>query len=233
VPAAPDAPADAPTPAAPAAAPRSPDAGTAASPPAPTATAPDAAAVLRRAEKAFADVRSMRADFVQDLTVPLLNQSQRSRGTIYHRRPDRFLMKFSDPAGDVVVADGTYLWTYYPSSQPDQVVRAPLAAAGQQVDFEREFLERPVERFNSTLDGEATVAGRPAYLLTLVPKEPAGYQKVRIWVDRDDALVRRFEITEQNESVRRIELRDLAVNLPLGDDLFRFTPPAGAQVFTQ
>jgi outer membrane lipoprotein carrier protein len=191
------------------------------------------AQILRRAEKAYAGVRSMRADFVQELSVPLLKQSQRSRGTLYHRRPDRFLMRFSDPAGDVVVADGRYLWTYYPSTQPDQVVRASLATAGQQVDFEREFLENPVERFDATLDGEESVAGRPAYVLTLVPRESAAYQKVRIWVDRDDALVRRFDITEQNDSRRRIELHDLAVNLPLADDLFRFTPPTGAQVFTQ
>jgi outer membrane lipoprotein carrier protein len=198
------------------------------------ATAPDAAAILERAEKAYAAVRSLQADFTQDLTVPLLDSSQRSRGTMYHRRPDRFLMKFSDPAGDVVVADGRYLWLYYPSSDPKQVIRTTLAEGGSQVDLQREFLSNPTARFNATLDGTESVAGRAARLLTLVPKQASSpYEKIRLWVDEKDALVRRFEITEQSGTVRRLELRNLQANVTLPDRLFTFSPPAGAQVFQQ
>jgi outer membrane lipoprotein carrier protein len=197
-------------------------------------TAPDAAAILDRAEQAYSTVRSLQADFVQDLTVPLLESTQRSRGTMYHRRPDRFLMKFSDPAGDVVVADGRYLWLYYPSSDAKQVIRTTLAEGGSQVDLQREFLSNPTARFNATLDGTESVAGRAARLLTLLPKQASSpYRKIRLWVDEKDALVRRFEITEQSGTVRRLELRNLQANVTLPDRLFTFSPPAGAQVFQQ
>jgi outer membrane lipoprotein carrier protein len=197
-------------------------------------TAPDAAAILDRAEQAYSTVRSLQADFVQDLTVPLLESTQRSRGTMYHRRPDRFLMKFSDPAGDVVVADGRYLWLYYPSSDAKQVIRTTLAEGGSQVDLQREFLSNPTARFNATLDGTESVAGRAARLLTLLPKQASSpYRKIRLWVDEKDALVRRFEITEQSGTVRRLELRNLQANVTLPDRLFAFSPPAGAQVFQQ
>jgi outer membrane lipoprotein carrier protein len=196
-------------------------------------TNPDAAAILSRAEKAYASVRSLQADFIQDLTVPLLDQTQRSRGTMYHRRPDRFLMKFSEPAGDVVVADGQSLWLYYPSTDAKQVIRTTLSEGGHEVDLQREFLSNPTARFNATLDGTESVGGRSAHLLTLTPKQSSPYTKVRLWVDQQDALVRRFEITEQNGTVRRLELHSLQSNVTLPNRLFSFAPPPGAQVYQQ
>ena len=190
-----------------------------------------AAAILRRAERAYEGIRSMEADFVQRVTVPLLDQTQDSRGKIFHRRPDRFLMRFSDPEGDVIVADGRYLWMYYPSADARQVLRSPLAEGGGGVDLQREFLEDADRRFAVSHAGVEEVAGRPADVLRLIPREPSQYLRVTIWVDRQDAMVRRFEMVEQNESVRRLELRNLRPNVTLPDDLFRFTPPPGAEVF--
>ncbi|HEX2093426.1 MAG TPA: outer-membrane lipoprotein carrier protein LolA [Longimicrobiaceae bacterium] len=189
--------------------------------------------VLRQVERSYAAVRSMQADFVQDLRVPLLGTSQRSSGKIYQRRPDRFLMRFSDPAGDVIVADGRYFWMYYPSSDPRQVMKTSIAAGSEQVDLHRQFLSDPVGRYDAALGGEEMVDGHRTRVLTLVPKQQSPYRQLRIWVDADDYAVRRFEMTEENESVRRIEFRNLRRNVPLPDALFAFTPPRGTQVFEQ
>lgn len=214
-----------------------PSSAPAAGTPPPAATAAqggeDATAILQRASRAYEAVRSLEASFTQDLTVPLLDSTQRSRGKLYVRRPDRFALRFTDPAGDLVVVDGRYVWLYYPSSDPKQVMRAPASEGGQSLDFQREFLSNPTERFNAVLNGVESVGGRPAYALTLTPKRGSPYRQVRLWVDRQDALVRRFEITEQNETVRRLELRDLKPNASLSDNLFRFSPPPGVQVFEQ
>jgi len=90
-----------------------------------------------------------------------------------------------------------------------------------------------VRRFNATLMGRESVAGHQAYVLRLVPRSEAGYQQLKVWLDPMDYLARRFEITEENGSVRRFDLTRLRVNPALGDDLFRFTPPPGAQVITR
>ncbi|HEX2190279.1 MAG TPA: outer membrane lipoprotein chaperone LolA [Longimicrobiaceae bacterium] len=190
-------------------------------------------AILERVESAYTGVRSMQADFVQDLRVPLLGTSQRSSGKLYQRRPDRFLMKFSDPAGDVIVADGRSFWMYYPSSDPKQVMKTSIAEGSEQVDLHRQFLSDPTARYHATLDGEETVDGHRTHVLTLVPKQQSPVRKLRIWVDPDDYAVRRFEMTEENESVRRIELRNLKRNVDIPDGLFAFTPPRGTQVFEQ
>jgi outer membrane lipoprotein carrier protein len=193
----------------------------------------EAGQILERVERTYAGVKSMQADFVQDLRVPLLGTSQRSSGKIYQRRPDRFLMKFSDPAGDVIVADGRSFWMYYPSSDAKQVMKTSIAQGTQQVDLHQQFLSDPTSRYNGTLDGTETVDGHRTHVLTLVPKQQSPVRKLRIWVDAADYSVRRFEMTEENESVRRIELRNLKRNVQLPDGLFAFSPPRGAQIFEQ
>ncbi len=198
-----------------------------------TASEPDAAAILARVEAAYDDVRSLQADFVQRLTVPLLGSTQQSRGKFYQRRPDRIALRFTDPAGDLLVGDGEHFWMYYPSSDPKQVVRASMNAGTEQVDLQRQFLDNASERYVVTLSGEESVDGRPADVLTLVPRGESPYQRIRVWVDRRDALVRRFEITEDNDSVRRLEFRNLELNGTIPNSVFRFAPPAGAQVFDQ
>jgi outer membrane lipoprotein carrier protein len=217
----------------------SPDAS---SPPSPAASPPAASpstgqqavstdAILRATSRRYEQVRSMQAEFEQQMHNPLLGQTTRSSGTLYQRQPDRFLMQFSDPEGDVIVSDGQYFWLYYPSVDARQVIRTPRGPQG--LDLHAQFIGDPVNRFQATSHGRESVRGRDAHVLTLVPREPLGYRTLKVWIDADDHLVRRFELTEENGNVRQFELRNVVVNPSLPDRLFQFTPPAGAQVITR
>jgi outer membrane lipoprotein-sorting protein len=189
------------------------------------------AAVLRRASTAYTNVKSLRADFVQKRDNPLLGSTTTSRGTIYQKQPDRFLMQFSDPAGDVIVSDGEHFWLYYPSADRRQVLRAPAAQGGAGgVDLQAQFLGDPLKRFTPTYHGTETLSGRNAHVITLVPRENVGYQSLKVWVDAKDAMVRRFVLTENNGLVQEFQLSNLAINPALSNDLFRFTPPADARI---
>lgn len=200
-------------------------------PPVPPAAGSEGEQIIQRAERAYEDLRSLEADFVQVVEVTLLSTTQRGHGKIYHRSPDRFLMRFTEPAGDIIVSDGRYATAYYPSTDSLMALRSPLSSSGQQVDLQREFLSDATRRFEVTLDGTETVSGRPTHALTLVPLGSSPYRRVRVWVDTGDFLVRRFEITEQNESVRTLEFSNLRPNVQLSDDLFRFEPPPGVQIY--
>ena len=208
--------------------PRSGEAGTGREAAAP---AGDAAEIMRRVERRYAPVRTLQAEFVQRLNVPLLGSEQVSRGRLYQQQPNLFAMRFTDPAGDVVVADGRHLWMYQPSEDPDQVLRTRLADGSAPLDFHREFLQDAGERFRISREGEATVQGRSTHVLRLVPRSPAGYRQVRIWVDQETNEVHRFEVEEENETVRRIDLRNVRTNESIPRSVFEFTPPEGASVF--
>lgn len=201
--------------------------------PAPAADAEvqDGATVLKRASVAYTNLRSMRADFVQRRENPLLGSNITSRGTIYQRKPDRLLLKFSDPAGDVIVSDGRYFWLYYPSVDRRQVLRSPATSgdAGA-VDLQAQFIGDPLKRFRYTYNGRQNVGDRAAYVLTLTPRQNAGYKTLKVWVDANDYLVRRFQITEETGALVEFQLNNLETNAQMGDNLFRFTPPAGARI---
>lgn len=196
------------------------------------ARAQDASAILDRATAAYSRVNTMRADFVQEVSDPMVGGDTPSRGEFLQQRPGRFAMRWSQPRGDVIVSDGQYLWVYLPSSAPNQVVRTRLSGkAGESGDIVAEFLERPRERFSVTYVRADRAGGRDADVLALSPLERnTAYTRVLVWVDRRDALVRKVEIGEASGAVRRITFERLRVNVRIPASLLAFRPPAGARV---
>jgi outer membrane lipoprotein carrier protein len=112
-----------------------------------SASAQNVATVLAEAEKAYHASTTFRAEFTQTIENPFLGKPEVSRGVMFLNPPDRFAMKFSDPRGDRVVADGKWMWLFTPSTVPDQVIRQPIPRGGAQTpNFFAQFLDRPLER---------------------------------------------------------------------------------------
>jgi len=200
----------------------------------PGITAPseqDATAILTRAAERLAGLSSFCGDFRQEMRIPLLGQTTRSAGRLCQQRPNLFAMDFTDPEGDRVVADGQWVWTYFPSTDPRQVVRFPLAEQGR-MDFFQEFVAEPGVRYVPSLAGEEVVGGRPAWRITLAPRDRTYFQGATVWIDRETALMRKVEILQENGSVRVVELGELQQNPSIPASRFTFTPPEGTQVFT-
>lgn len=192
---------------------------------------PDAGAILDRAVAAYAQVNTLRADFSQTVHDPMIGSDDTSRGEYLQQRP-KFAIRWRQPAGDMIVSDGRTMWVYTPSSQPGQVIRQDLTGRpGESGDFLAQFLDRPKERFTAEYERADGVGGRPADVLALTPRDRnAPYRTIRIWVDRQDALVRRIEIIGAAGDTRRIVLEALRVNLAIAAARFVFRPPAGARV---
>ncbi len=196
--------------------------------------AADPLAILERASGEYSALTGFCADFRQTLTSPLLSQVTRSRGRMCQQQPDRFSMRFTDPEGDLVVADGEWLWVYFPSSDAGQVIRSPMTADRQGgFDFHREFLSDPGTRYapvylrGEELDGAAT------HVIRLVPRQPTAYREARVWIDEGTWFIRRTEIEEENGNLREVQLTGFEPNPRLGSEAFRFTPPRGVQVITR
>jgi outer membrane lipoprotein carrier protein len=197
-------------------------------------SAPDsAAAILERAASAYRDAITLRSNFVQEIRIPALDEERSGRGVVYQKKPNLFLMKFEEPKGDIVVADGEWFWMYYPSAQPDQVIRTAMARVPEAATLGGDFLTDPTERYVATYVERGQVSKRSAHLIALVPKFDAPYTLVRVWVDAEDFLVRSFEIHEENGTIRTLTLSDMETGVDLPDDLFSFTPPRGVEVFTR
>ena len=125
-------------------------------------SAPDPLAVLEEAGRAYHAVPAVCAEFRQTLTVPLLDEDRAGRGRLCSQPPDRFAMRFAEPPGDLVVADGRWLWLYQPSADARQVLRSELVGGPRGIDFYREFLAAPRTKSRAEYRGRATLDGRAA-----------------------------------------------------------------------
>jgi chaperone LolA len=195
------------------------------------AASPAALAVLQRASARYRASSAMCADFAQQLTVPLLNQKSSSKGQICLKTPGLLAMNFSQPSGDRIIVDGTYLWTYLRSQNPKTVFQTP-AATGSALDFRREFLDNPEAKYNVSLMGKETIDGKPSDKVMLRPKQRSQYRDAVLWIGAD-SIVRRFQYSEENGNVKVLSLSNINLRANPAADMFRFNPPAGVNVVKQ
>ncbi len=187
---------------------------------------------IDRAVAAWSAAKTVRASFEQTLTNPLTGSDVTARGEFQQQGRNRVDIRFSEPSGDRIVADGRVLWLYLPSTSPGQVVRTSLAQGANSVDLTGQFLTSPRSKYTITAAGTMSVGGRPAHGLLLVPKREGSqpFTRATVWVDDRDGLVRQFEVTDQNGVTRRVRLTSLRINAPIDASTFRFTPPQGARI---
>jgi outer membrane lipoprotein carrier protein len=166
---------------------------------------------------------------------PLLGTPDTTRGRLYQLPPNRFAMRFTDPRGDRLVADGRHFWLYTPSTTPGQVIRTRIpAAGGAGPNLIGQFADRPHERYRSRYVRADTLAARVADVVVLTPVEPgAPFSEATLWVDRDDGLPRRIELVEGSGQRRTLILLRLQVNADIPLQEFIFAPPAGVRVVDQ
>jgi len=189
--------------------------------------------VVSRAEHVYEKIRTLRASFTQTVTNPLTGSDVASHGELQQRIPGDVSVRFSDPAGDRIVANGKVVWVYLPSTNPGQVLRTNLDSGGVEVpDVATWFLHSPETRYTITDAGTATIEGHATTAVTLVPKDPSlPFRKATIWVDDDDALIRQVETIDQQGLKRRILLTRLTPNVTLDKDAFEFKVPKGVRVY--
>ena len=189
--------------------------------------------LLDRAVAAWSKVKTARATFEQTITNSLTGRTLTALGEYQQQRPGKFSVRFSEPADDRIVADGTRLWLYLPSTTPGQVIRTSLKNGGSgTVDLTAQFLTAPRTRYTISPAGTTDVSGRATHAYTLVPKQKEGatFQTATVWIDDADATIRQFEVTEPSGLVRRVRLTSFRPNVPVDASAFTFTVPAGVRV---
>jgi len=195
----------------------------------------DPGPVLDRASAAYQTIQTLSAEFVQVVANPLLGAPDTTRGRLYQMRPNHFAMRFTHPRGDRIVADGRHLWLYTPSSTPGQVIRTAIPRVGTAgPNLIGQFVERPRERYRARYLRADSLAGRMTDVVAMVPRATDfPYSEAVVWIDRDDALVRRIEIVETSGQRRTLVLEKVVVNRGVPGREFTFSPPAGLRVVDQ
>jgi outer membrane lipoprotein carrier protein len=186
--------------------------------------------LLDRAARAVAQARTMRATFEQSLTNPDLKETKSSKGEFAQHGAARFAMRFTDPPGDAIIADGNAVWLYLPSASRGQALKLPLTQ-GSQLDLISQLLTSPRTSYKITDGGSATVGGRGVLVVHLQPKvQGTPFSRATLWLDKEDALVRQLEAVELSGLIRRIRFIDIKTDVDLPANYFVFSVPAGVKV---
>jgi outer membrane lipoprotein carrier protein len=203
---------------------------------APAARGQDAAAIVGRSARAYQALSSLRADFEQRIDDPLVDTAMTSRGTLVQAGQSKLAMRFSSPPEDRIIIDGEHVWVYTPSTTPGQVLRLALPSGGPVYGFNvlSWILDRPAERYRMQYLRSDRLNGRAVDVVQLVPTIPdLPFSRAIVWLDRDDALPRRLEITERMGGTRTITLARLRPDAAVADSTFVFNEPPGVHVISQ
>jgi outer membrane lipoprotein-sorting protein len=93
------------------------------------------------------------------------------------------------------------------------------------------FLDKPAERYTATYVRRDKLDGRSVDVVQLVPAvSDLPFDKAIVWLDRDDALPRRLEITERTGALRTLTLSKVRVNQSVPAGTFTFKVPDGVRV---
>jgi outer membrane lipoprotein carrier protein len=192
-----------------------------------------AMALYRKAAARFASARTMRAGFEQTLISPISKTPRVSRGEMLQRPPARFAFRFTDPAGDAVIADGEALWVYLPSTAKGQVLKLPREVGGA-FDVVARLLANPGDKNQVRVVPESDmVGGERVRLYALTPRSAgAPFQSAKVWIGAD-ALVRQIEIEEPGGLRRRLRFSNMRLGVSLPKSAFVFTVPDGVRVVDQ
>jgi outer membrane lipoprotein-sorting protein len=216
------------------------------------AQAPDVAAILQRTAEKYSNLTS--TSFRTTTTLIDQNQRDPMAMEVAFRRPDkaRLLVRgpgvgqaFGLPANELlIVVDGLYTWMYVPvwkqyTREAGGFIRTDPNDSGSPVKLGSAagFVSHMVESIEALLRQQAGAAGKmrlagdetlhigpeavECYVIESKSRKPPS---TRLWIDKARYVLVQEETSAKGSALLRTSFSDVAVNQPLPDSLFVFTP---------
>ena len=182
-------------------------------------------ALLNRVEVRYNRARTLEVLFNEQYLRPGVGQKVES-GRLELRKPGRMRWDYRKPAGKLAVSDGKFLYLYDPEQnqaqrfkmQDTEDLRAPLAFLLGKLHFQKEF---------------KNIQGRTEGAATRITAQPQSdnlpYSAVEFLVT-PEGRIEEVKVTSFDRSVLDYTFTGEKMDPPLGDRLFQFQLPPGAQL---
>jgi outer membrane lipoprotein carrier protein len=177
-----------------------------------------------RLETFLSDVRSLTADFTQELYSADQRLLETETGTFSLERPNRFRWSYVEPTELLVVADGAKLWMY--DVDLAQVTVAPLDETAASSPAMLLSGDRTI---HDTFDVVQTYTGDGLDWVKLEPKADSS-DFISVLIGFKGNAPQRLELVDGLNQVTRILFANVVVNPEIQDKVFEFSPPAGVDV---
>jgi outer membrane lipoprotein carrier protein len=169
------------------------------------------------------DTKTARGSFEQRVLSASGQKAQQSSGTFALQRPGRFRWAYERPYNQLLVSDGKTLWSYDPELKQavSRVLGQALSGSPAELlaggDFDKHFKVSP----GGTADGVDYVDAQPR-------SDSSGFTRMRIGLANNLPVL--MEMHDNFGQVTFMRFTRFEANPALAADIFRFTPPKGADV---
>lgn len=171
--------------------------------------------------------QSVKARFAQMVLDRNLKPLQQAQGVMQFSRPGKFRWDYTKPYEQTIVGDGSQLWIYDKDLNQVTVRKldralgaSPAALLAGRNDLERDF----------TLSDSGSKDGID--WLDAVPKSrDTAFERVRMGFGKSGLAA--MELRDQFGQITVITFADIERNPQIPAEVFRFTPPKGADVISE
>ena len=188
------------------------------------AAQPASAGAIDKLHHFLESTQTVRADFAQSVAARNGRKPQLSSGVMMFARPGKFRWEIEKPYAQLLVGDGERVWIHDPDLRQVTVRKVgnalggtPAALLAGESTIEKNFALREAGDKDGLEWVEAT------------PRSPdSGFEKVSLGFAGSD--LRAMELLDSLGQTTSLRFSHLERNPRLAPSLFRFTPPANADV---
>ena len=189
-----------------------------------TLLAQDSDSVLRKVDDHYNHLNSLRARYSEHYAGMGMDKTE--SGTLVLKKPGRMRWTYDQPAGKVFVLDGKSAWSYTPGT--DQAQRIPA----RQLDDLRSPLRFLLghTQLKKELGQLAVMPSGAGFQISGVPKGMEQRVKLLTLGVTTSGAIERMRIEEIDGAVTEFAFSEMQENMPVKNEDFVFTPPAGVSV---
>lgn len=167
-------------------------------------------------------MQSVRAHFTEITTSSLLTKALVAHGTIIGASPARVLMTYTDPEVKTIVIDSKTLTIVWPGRNEREKIDITETQKRIDQNFRNAKLDDLRAMFQITADADAALRGADRVEMTPLRKPmKTGLARLDLWIDRNSDLLVQMRLTFPGGDQKTITFEDIAVNVPVTDEMFK------------
>ena len=171
--------------------------------------------------------RTLRAEFQQELWSSEGRLIETAAGTLWLKRPNRFLWNYREPFEQLIVGDGENLWIY--DMELGQVTVSPL---DDSIAATPAMLLSGDEAVREGFDVLESFTAEGIEWVRLAPRLN-GTDFSNVLIGFRAGLLDSLELLDGLDQVTEIEFGEVEVNPEISNDSFQFSPPEDVDVIGQ
>jgi outer membrane lipoprotein-sorting protein len=205
---------------------------------------PELKMVLDRLDEASRKLKDVTARVTYERRIPMLDQKEKSQGTLAFKKPDLLSLKLGKPRNEEVHFNGKTWWVVSHDDKQVEVYQAAEKGKGAQEAAFLDFgygsgADKLLEQYDVELAGteqrgegeERHTVYRLKFIPRPNPENPPRYEAIEVEVSDDLWLPQSIVLHESGGEIRHAyALSKLGTNADLKDEDFEYTPPRGYTV---